>query len=132
MSNLDDALRQALSHEDRAYLERYAKEPSLIGEFAQAVTGRYMFIHVLVLIAAVCVAAVSLYAGVRLFSAEPTLDALRWGLGALGGVMILIGIRIWFWLEMQTNRVLRELKRLELQIAHMSAGSAQPDREPRA
>lgn len=39
--------------------------------------------------------------------------------GRAGFVMF---IKVWFWLEMQTNRVLREVKRVELLIAARRAG----------
>jgi hypothetical protein len=29
-------------------------------------------------------------------------------------------LKIWFWLRMESNRILREIKRLELQIARAS------------
>ena len=28
-------------------------------------------------------------------------------------------MKVWFWMRMESNRVIRELKRLELQIAHL-------------
>ena len=45
----------------------------------------------------------------------------QWGGGALMAFLVMIVIRIWFFLEIQTNRVLREVKRVELQLARLSA-----------
>jgi len=47
---------------------------------------------------------------------------LRWGGLALLLVLMVSFIKVWFWIAMQTNRRLREIKRMELMIASKPAG----------
>ena len=46
---------------------------------------------------------------------------LKWG-GATGlTALSLIATKLWFWSELRTNAVIREIKRLELQVARLAA-----------
>jgi uncharacterized membrane protein YciS (DUF1049 family) len=50
---------------------------------------------------------------------EP-IDAAWWAACTVV-LMVMVGfLKIWFWLRMESNRILREIKRLELQIARAS------------
>jgi uncharacterized membrane protein YciS (DUF1049 family) len=63
----------------------------------------------------------AVYCGWRFFGAGEALEAVRWGAGAML-LMVMVGfMKLWFWLRMESNRVLREIKRLELQIARADA-----------
>ena len=42
---------------------------------------------------------------------------LRWGALGVVFMLMIMFLKLWFWLEMHTNRVLRELKRVELLLA---------------
>lgn len=51
---------------------------------------------------------------------------LRWGAAtalALAGVLL---VKVWFWLELQKNAIVREVKRLELQVASVAAQLRRP------
>lgn len=63
----------------------------------------------------------AVYCGWRFFIAAEAIDVARWGAGAML-LMAMVGfLKLWFWLRMESNRVLREIKRLELQIARANA-----------
>jgi uncharacterized Rmd1/YagE family protein len=49
--------------------------------------------------------------------------ALRWGGVALAFFFVFGVLKIWFWLEIHTNRVLREVKRVELLLLSKKASS---------
>ncbi len=55
------------------------------------------------------------------FQAGDALAALRWGLPAAVLLLMALIIKMALWPTMQTNRVIRELKRLELQVARASS-----------
>jgi hypothetical protein len=54
------------------------------------------------------------------FNAGDALTALRWGLPSAVLLLMALLIKLSLWPAVQTNRVIRELKRIELQIAHGS------------
>jgi hypothetical protein len=51
---------------------------------------------------------------------------LRWGAAsalAFAGISL---IKVWFWLELQKNAIVREVKRLEVQVASLAAQLRRP------
>ena len=45
---------------------------------------------------------------------------MMWGAGAGLAVAGLALIKVWFWMEIQKNAIVRELKRVELQVANLA------------
>ena len=62
----------------------------------------------------------------RFVQAEDLGEMLRWGAAsalAFAGVAL---VKVWFWLELQKNAVVREVKRLEVQVASLAAQLRRP------
>jgi len=55
---------------------------------------------------------------INFFSASAVEDYLFWGLITLMLFIYILGVKIWYWNEMNRNSVIREIKRLELKLAH--------------
>jgi hypothetical protein len=53
-------------------------------------------------------------------AAEPR-TMMMWGGGAALAVSGLALIKVWFWMEIQKNSIVREVKRVELQLANLAA-----------
>ena len=51
---------------------------------------------------------------------------LRWGGASALGFAGLALVKVWFWMEMQKNAIMREVKRLELQVASLAAQLRRP------
>jgi hypothetical protein len=61
-----------------------------------------------------------IYCLVQFFNAEVTFDIIKW---ATGSVVFLLGVsmlKIFAWMQMDKNAIIREIKRLELQILSLS------------
>ncbi len=60
-------------------------------------------------------------------TSDPRMVTL-WGMGMGVGVFFAGMLKLWFWMEMNKNAVIREVKRVELQVAvlakEMRAGQA--------
>ena len=70
------------------------------------------------------VAAVLAYCGWQFVNAPDVREMLLWGGGAALACAGMVLIKIWFWLELQKNSVVREIKRLELQVARLTSNTA--------
>lgn len=121
MSELDKMIETTLKEEDRAFLAQLEREPGYFGQVSGLLAGPLAWVNVLLMI----VQAVLFFAGIwcawEFFHATDTIMSIRWGLSAstlmIVGALLKIGT---LWPTMQANRVLREVKRLELQIARKS------------
>lgn len=115
-NNLDKAIHQSLSQEDQDFLASLDEEPM----YFQAMgiyKGKLGIINWITTIGIILMSIVMIFALIRFFNVSPDIAGmLKWGgLAALcvGGIT---GSKIFLGLHWHTNRVLRELKKLELQI----------------
>ncbi|MDP1631919.1 MAG: hypothetical protein Q8L66_10925 [Caulobacter sp.] len=122
MTQIDDAIRQALSAEDARALEAFSGEqPMLKQAFAMLGAGPNQLIIVVGWLFGFALFAAAVYCGWRFYVAVDAHEMALWG-GTT--VMAFIGlglIKIWFWMELHKNQIIREVKRLELQVARLAA-----------
>lgn len=117
MSKLDDAIHQQLSKEDAEFLARFEKEPSSAAQMLGIFKGPFAWVSYMFFAAALLVGPLMVFAVWKFIVTEDLRAMLQWGALALFGLLVLMTIRIWFWVEVQTNRVVREIRRLQLQVA---------------
>ncbi len=122
MNQLDDAIRQALSAEDAAILDRVGKTPALWDAWFETFRGPFGGLNILGSIFAFVLFGVFVLCAWRFFEAVEARDMVTWGAGAVLSFFAVGMLKLWFWMEMQKNAVIREIKRLELQVARL-AGS---------
>lgn len=124
MSKVDEAIRRALSPEDVRAYDALGQEQSIIAEAMQAFQNQHRLVAVTGWIAGFALFAVGAWAAWRFWQAPDIREMLLWG--GLAGLMLAgLGlVKLWFWMEMQKNAIVRELKRLELQVASLIAASA--------
>ena len=60
-------------------------------------------------------------AGVRFFDSEDVATMLRWGAVAWLCWFAVGFLKLWTWMEMERFAMVREIKRLEFQVANLSA-----------
>jgi hypothetical protein len=121
MTKLDDAIHTALTEEDKEFLAQFEKEPTSFQQMFGVFSGRLGWIYVAFLAFAVVLAPVGLYAVWQFLVATEMRPLFYWGAAATAILLVLSVVRIVFFMQINTNRLLRELKRLELQIARLAA-----------
>ena len=123
MKNIDDAIRNVASEEDAEFLARLEREPGSFQQMAGIFQGPLNWIYIAYFIAAVLVGIVGVYSGWHFATATEVRPLFYWG-GATGFCLVVLAVvRLVFFMQLNTNRVLRELKRLELQIALLASKS---------
>ena len=120
MSRIDDAIQQSLTEEDKEFLARFDKEPGSFAQMAGVFSGPLAWIYVAFIVAAVILAPIGLYCAYEFFNATELRPLFYWGFGVTTILIVLSVVRIVFFMQINTNRVLREMKRLELQIARLA------------
>ena len=121
MNSLDEAIRDALSKEDVEFLATLEKEPGSFRQMADIFHGPLNWIYVAFLVAAILVALFGIYSGWQFAQSTELRSLFYWGAVTGFCVVVLSVVRIVFFMQINTNRVLREIKRLELQVALLSA-----------
>lgn len=118
MQDLDRMIEEALNDEDRALFERTAHEPGYFNQLGGVFGGATGWINAMMAAAQTIIFIVGVWAAWRFFQAEDVMTALRWGLPSAVLLLMSLMIKLALWPALQANRVIRELKRIELQIAH--------------
>ena len=120
MTDIDRQIEEALDAEDRAILEQFGEQ----GLFAQTFSvfqGKQGWIGFLTSFVMLVLFAGAVYCGWKFFQTADANEAIRWGAGVWVLLTMVAFMKIWFWIRMESNRVLREVKRLELQILRLKA-----------
>lgn len=112
MNDIDQKIQAALRGQTGG--DALVAEPNIAEEVIVAFRGRNRWIMTLVFILSLGFFLGAVWAGVRFYGAGTVTAQLRWGGLALLFILMVSFIKVWVWLEMHTNRVLRELKRVEL------------------
>lgn len=120
MSKLDRLIEDALDKEDRALLAQYG-EQGMIAQFGELFSGKLGFVNLASAVAQVVMFGGALYAGSRFIAVDDLGAMVRWG--SLCGLLMaaMSVIKLMHWAQIQANRVIREVKRVELQIARSKA-----------
>ena len=110
---LDDLIREALEGEDRAIFEQTGE----LGYFSQAFgifRGPQGWIAWVVMLVQVALFVLGAWAAWQFFQAGDALTALKWGLPAATLLLMAGMLKFTLMPVMQADRVIREVKRLEL------------------
>lgn len=126
MRDFDRAVRESLSAEDAALFDRLGADQALHRQVLDTFEGRHRWFNVTGWIAGFALFAAGAVMAFRFVGAEETGEMLRWGGGAALAFAGLALVKIWFWLELHTNAVVREVKRLEVQVASLAAQVRRP------
>jgi hypothetical protein len=119
MSKLDEAIHQALSAEDRAFLAKFDQSP--IQEVLETFSGKWGALNFFAAMITFAVFGAAVYCAWNALSVTAVRETVLWSAGALLAMLAVGMLKIYFWIEMNKNVTLRELKRLELQIARLAA-----------
>lgn len=121
MRDLDKLIDEALDAEEREILRSIGGEQGFFAQAFGLFSGPAAWVNALLMVVQTALFFGGVWAAWNFFHAGEALAALRWGLPA--AVLLLTGLIIKMALvpAMQANRVIRELKRLELQLARASA-----------
>ena len=116
MNKIDDLIGKALTEEDRALLASHA-EPGYLAQAFGIFRGPMAGILWMVNIASGVAFIAGVYAIWRLFATTDAVMAVRWGVVALFLFQVTTLCKTLMGTRMEANRTLREIKRLELQLA---------------
>ncbi len=116
MNKIDDLIGQALTEEDRALLASHA-EPGYLSQAFGIFRGPMAWVMWVVNVAAGLAFLAGLYAVWHMVAAPDALAAVKWGVGALFLFQVTTLGKTFMGSHMEANRLLRELKRVELQVS---------------
>ncbi len=122
MDDLDRKIEEALSEEDRSLMNEFG-EQGVFAQWFSVYRGPQSWIFSLTTVVSVILAVGGLYSLWKLIEIGSGPDAIKWGAAAFILLIMVSFIKVYFWIRMESNRVIREIKRLELQLARIQGKS---------
>ncbi len=118
---IDEMIKETLSREEAAFYDSL-EEQNLIGKIGEIYRGKLGWLAIVMNVVNLLIFAAFVYCLIQFLGTDETNALIRWS--AAGFIcMIAMGmLKVYFWMQMNKNDVLRELKRLEIQVATLMSG----------
>lgn len=122
MSKLDDKIRTALQEKDRELFDEYSGEQGLFEMVAETFRGRHRWLVVLVWFYSVVFFGLTIFTAIRFFQVDATSvrELIAWAIAFVFCFSAVTMLKMWYFMEMNKNSTIREIKRVELQIARLA------------
>ena len=117
--SIDTLIKETLTEEEAKFYENLDEQNVLemIGGLFQ---GKNKWLLILMNLVTVIFFGLFIYCLIQFFNVETTKDLLKWGLGSIVFLLGVSMLKIFAWMQMDKNAIIRELKRLELQVSSLS------------
>jgi len=119
MEDIDKLIKETLTEEEAKFyneLEEQNVFEMVLGIFS----GKNRWIMYLMNFMTLVFFGLFVYCTVQFFNTDVTNELIKWG---IGGLVFLFGVsmlKVFAWMQMDKNAIIRELKRLELQVSSLS------------
>ncbi len=123
MSKIDDLIQETLTEEDERLLADYGSEPGYFRQAFGLFRGPLSWVMWLVMSCNVLIGVFAIWSVWQAMTAEDLIMTVRWGIAAVIGVQLVTFLRGFMGDHFEANRVLRELKRIELRLVRIEAGN---------
>jgi len=118
-SDIDRLIREALMAEGVEGLD-LAGEPSLPDMVTEIFRGRMWWVGAFMMANMVACTILAIICGVQFFRTDVLPDMIRWGAGFFFCTNVVIGCKLWYWMQVERISMIREIKRVELMVAHLA------------
>lgn len=120
MSDIDDKILAALDRDERELIEPYVKPLGFFGMFNLPFRGNLGPIVVAAFVFMLVAFGMLVYSAFRFFPEAALVPKLNWLAIGLTMLIMLGLLRLWYFQEMARLSIIREVKRLELQVSLLS------------
>ncbi len=120
MNNIDAKIRRALEATDTDLADEFDGDQSMMEMVLDIFRGTQRWLTFLAIFWGFVFMAGSVFGIIQLFKTQEPREHILWALGVVFCVSAISMMKIWFWMQMNRNSILREIKRVELQVARLA------------
>jgi len=114
--NFDVLAKEALTQEEFEFMTN-VEEQNIFDMLMGLYKGKQKWLSVYILIVIFAAFAFTIFCAIRFFQVEEIKEMMIYGAGGFLGLIMTGMLKVWFWLQMDNNTIIRELKRIELQMS---------------
>ena len=119
MEEIDDLIKETLTKEEAAFYDSL-DEQNLLEMVGGLFKTKQRWLIILMNIVQVISFGLFIYCTIQFFEVEETNELIKWGAGGFMFLMMSTFMKLFSWMQMDKYAILREMKRLELQIASVA------------
>lgn len=119
MEEIDHLIKDTLSKEEAAFYESL-DEQNLFDMVMGLFKGKNAWFLIVANVMILVFLGLFVYSCIQFFEVESTEELIKWGFGSFVCLMSLSMLKLYAWMQMDKNAILREMKRLELQVLSLS------------
>lgn len=119
MEDIDKLIKETLTQEEAKFYDEL-EEQGVIGMLSGLFKGKNSWLLVIMNIMTLAFFALFIYCTIMFFRTDITNELIKWGSGAIVFIFGMSMLKIFAWMQMDRNALIREIKRLELQISSLA------------
>ena len=119
LERIDDLIKEALSKEEAEFYDQL-EEQNLLEKIGETFKGKTGWLVVFMNLMNLFFFVLFVYCCIQFFNTDETNELIKWTAAGFLCWSFMAFIKLYVWMQMNKNDVLRELKRLELQVSVLS------------
>ena len=116
---IDMLIKETLTQEEAKFYEGL-DEQGLFGMVRGLFKGKLKWIIVMMITVNFIILGFLIYAIIQFFNATETFELIKWASASFVGLMMMSMLKLFSWMQMNKNALMREIKRLELLISSLT------------
>ena len=120
MQDIDKLIKETLTEEEARFYDEL-DEQNVFQMLGGVYSGKNKWIIILMNIVQVAFFALFIYCIIQFFKVEETNELIKWGIGGSLALFAQSMLKMFTWMQMDKNAILREIKRLELQVSSLAS-----------
>lgn len=119
MEDIDKLIKDTLTEEEAKFYEEL-DEQNIFQMLGGVYRGKNSWLIVLTNIFQLAFFALFIYCAIQFFKVEETNELIKWGVFGSVSLFAQSMLKLFTWMQMDKKAILREIKRLELQVSSLS------------
>jgi len=119
IEKIDELIKEALTQEEAKFYDELG-EQNVLEKFGGIFKGKMGWLAIIMNVMVLVFFGLLIYCLIQFLNVETTNELIKWGAGMFTSMLMMSMLKFYFWMQMDKNDILRELKRLELQISALT------------
>ncbi|WP_273277100.1 DUF6768 family protein [Maribacter polysiphoniae] len=114
--NIDELIKETLNKEEAKFYDEL-EEQNLIGKLGEVYKGKMGWLAIIMNVVHLVIFGLLIYCIIRFFGTNETNELIKWASAGFLCMIVMSMLKLYIWMQMDKNDMLREMKKLELQVA---------------
>ena len=120
IEKIDDIIKEALTQEEAKFYNEL-DEQGIWKKIGGLFRGKNAWFFIMMNILNLIMLGIAIYCIIQFFNTESTNELIKWSMIFFFCAMMMSMLKLYAWMQMDKNSIIRELKRLEFQVSILSS-----------